>query len=160
MAQGEIPTERKERMPDNFVEITGNLTRDPEMRFTKGGTPVAGFSVAVNKRRQENGEWKTETSFFEVVAWQELGANVCSSLTKGNRVVVQGRIEQRSWETEDGSKRSVVEIVADDVAPSLRWATAVVTKVESRDAPRQAQPQQGYPDSATGAARNPEEDIF
>jgi single-strand DNA-binding protein len=147
-------------MPDNTTTIVGNLTRDPELRFTKAGTAVAHLSVAVNRRRQVDGNWKTETSYFEVRAWQELGSNVCSSLSKGNRVVVTGRLEQRSWDGEDGTKHSVVEITADEVAPSLRWALADITKVESRDAPRQPPQQQGYPDSVTGAARQSEEEIF
>ncbi len=90
------------------------------------------FGVAVNRswRNQQTQEWEEQTSFFNVVAWRQLAENVSASLTKGSRVVVSGRLEQRSWETESGEKRSIVEVVADDVAPSLRFATAEVHKVE------------------------------
>jgi single-strand DNA-binding protein len=77
-------------------------------------------------------EWEEQTSFFNVVCWREMAENVCESIGKGARIVVSGRLEQRSWETENGDKRSVVEIVADDVGPSLRWATAEVRRNERR----------------------------
>lgn len=118
----------------NNVELVGNLTRDPELRFTPNGQQVAQFGLAVNRRwrnRQTN-DWEEQTSFFDVVCWSELAENVCESLTKGARVMVTGRLEQRSWTTESGDKRSKVEVVADEVGPSLRWATAEVTKVERR----------------------------
>ncbi|MDP9333898.1 MAG: single-stranded DNA-binding protein [Actinomycetota bacterium] len=109
----------------NSITISGNITRDPEMRYTPSGISKVTFGVAVNR------SWRKEqTSFFNVVAWRQLAENVGASLTKGSRVVVSGRLEQRSWETEAGEKRSIVEIVADDVAPSLRFATAEVHKVE------------------------------
>jgi single-strand DNA-binding protein len=122
-------------MADNTVTIVGNVTRDPEIRYTPGGQANANFGVAVNRRwmnRQTN-EWEERVSFFNVVAWREMAENVAESIGKGTRVVVTGRLEQRSWETENGEKRSVVEIVADEVAPSLRWATAAVTRNERRD---------------------------
>jgi single-strand DNA-binding protein len=78
-------------------------------------------------------EWQEQVSFFNVVAWREMAENVANSLTKGSRVVVTGRLEQRSWETENGEKRSVIEIAADEIGPSLRWATASVTRNERRD---------------------------
>lgn len=118
-------------MPDSTLTIIGNLTREPELRFTNTGKAVAHLSVAVNRRYQQGGEWKSDASFFEVRAWGELGENICSTLSQGNRVVVTGRLEQRSWEAEDGTKRSTIEIVADDVAPSLRFATAEVTRTEA-----------------------------
>lgn len=119
----------------NVVEIIGNLTRDPELRFTPSGAPVASFGVAVNRRWQnrQTNEWEEQVSFFDVVCWRELAENVAESLTKGTRVMVSGRLDQRSWDTQDGEKRSKVEIVADEVAPSLRWATAQVTRNERRD---------------------------
>jgi single-strand DNA-binding protein len=148
-------------VPDNYISVVGNLTRDPELRFTQSGTPIAHLALAVNRRRQVSGEWKTEVSFFEVRVWDQMGANICSTATKGTRVMVQGRLEQRSWEAEDGTKRSAVEIIADEIGPSMRWATATVVKSESRDAPRSPPAQQqGYPDSVTGAPREREEDIF
>ena len=115
-------------MADNTVTVVGNVTRDPELRYTTGGRGVASFGLAVNRRYQVNGEWQEQTSFFNVVAWGTLGENAAASVTKGTRVVVYGRLEQRSWETQDGDKRSVVEIVADELGPSLRWAQATVER--------------------------------
>lgn len=115
--------------------IIGNATRDPELRFTPNGAAVANFGVAVNRRwrNQQANEWEEQTSFFDVVCWRDLAENVTETVTKGTRVVVTGRLEQRSWETDDGERRSKVEIVADDVAPSLRWATARVTRNERKE---------------------------
>ena len=121
-------------MADSTVTITGTLTRDPELRFTTGGRGIASFGVAVNRRYQQNNEWVEQTSFFNVTAWGTLGENASASLTKGTRVIVTGRLEQRSYETQQGEKRSVVEIVADEIGPSLRWATAQVEKTSRSDA--------------------------
>lgn len=111
--------------------LVGNLTRDIEMRYTAGGQATCRFGLAVNRRWQDKqtGDWKEETSYFDVVCWRELAENCAESLRSGARVVVSGRLEQRSYE-KDGQKRSVVEVVADEVGPSLRWATAAVTKTE------------------------------
>jgi single-strand DNA-binding protein len=117
-------------MSTNSVTLIGNLTRDPELRFTTGGRGVASFGLAVNRRYQQNGEWQEQTSFFNVVCWGDLGENAATSLTKGSRVIVTGRLEQRSWETQENEKRSVVEVVADEVGPSLRWATAQSERTE------------------------------
>ncbi len=116
----------------NNITVTGNVTRDPEMRYTPSGVSKVSFGIAVNRswRNQQTQEWEEQTSFFNVVAWRQLAENAGASLTKGTRVVVTGRLEQRSWETEQGEKRSIVEIVADDIAASLRFATAEVHKVE------------------------------
>jgi single-strand DNA-binding protein len=116
------------------VTLVGNLTREPELRFTPAGAPVTTFGIAVNRRYQVNGEWQEQTSFFNVTCWRDLAQNVADSLDKGSRVIVSGRLEQRSWETQEGDKRSVVEVVADEVGPSLRWATAEVQKAERRGA--------------------------
>jgi single-strand DNA-binding protein len=123
-------------MAGNNITIVGNITRDPELRFTPSGQANARLGVAVNRRWQDrgSGEWQEATSFFDVVCWRELAENVAESLKRGARVVVTGRLEQRTYEREDGEKRSVVEIVADEVAPSLRWATAKVEKTERRGA--------------------------
>ena len=112
--------------------IVGNLTRDPEIRYTREGQATTSLGVAVNRRWQnrETNEWEESTSFFDVVTWRDLAENVALSLTKGMRVVVTGRLEQRSWETEDGDRRFKVEIVADEVGASLRFATVDVHKVE------------------------------
>jgi single-strand DNA-binding protein len=128
-------------MTDNTVTIAGNLTRDPEVRFTPGGQATATFGIAVNRTwtDRQSQERKESTSFFDVVAWGTLAENAATSLAKGTRVVVTGRLEQRSWETAEGEKRSKVEITADDLAPSLRWATVQVTRNERRSAEEPAQ---------------------
>jgi single-strand DNA-binding protein len=122
-------------MPDNSVTVVGNVTRDPELRFTPSGQAVASFGLAVNRRWQNrsNQEWEEQTSFFDVKCWAQMAENVSESLQRGSRVIVSGRLEQRSWETDNGEKRSKIEIVADEVAPSLRWATADVKKNERRE---------------------------
>ena len=119
---------------DNTVTIVGNVTRDPELRYLTSGTALAQFGLAYNRRYTKNGEQVEDTSFFDVVCWSNLADNVSESITKGDRVIVYGRLEQRSWETQEGDKRSKVEIVADEVAPSLKWATARVEKIR-RDGP-------------------------
>jgi single-strand DNA-binding protein len=121
-------------MPDSTVTIVGNVTRDPEMRYTPSGVAKATFGVAVNRRWQnrQTQEWEEQVSFFNVVCWREQAENVCESVGKGVRVIVTGRLEQRSWETDNGDKRSTVEIVADEIGPSMRWATASITRNERR----------------------------
>jgi single-strand DNA-binding protein len=118
---------------ENSVTLVGNLTKDPELRYTPSGAGVASFGLAVNRRYQVNGEWQEQTSFFNVVAWSELGENAAASLNKGNRVIVTGRLEQRSYETKEGEKRSITEVRAEELGPSLRWAQAQVERI-SRDA--------------------------
>lgn len=120
---------------DNNVTLTGNITRDPELRFTPSGQAVATFGLAVNRRWQnrQTNEWEEQVSFFDVKCWAQMAENVSESLGRGTRVLVSGRLEQRSWETDNGEKRSKVEVVADEIAPSLRWATAQVTKNERRE---------------------------
>ena len=121
-------------MADSTVTIVGNVTRDPELRYTPSGQAQCRLGVAVNRvwtDRQSN-EKKEQTSFFNVTAWGSLGENAGESLVKGARVVVTGRLEQRSWETPDGEKKSTVEIIADEIGPSLRWATAQVVRNERR----------------------------
>lgn len=113
---------------DNTITVVGNITRDPELRFTPSGAAVANFGVAWNKKGYDGKE--DEVSFFDVTCWRQLAENVSESLTKGSRVVVYGRLEQRSWQTQDGDKRTKVEIIADDVAPSLKWASAQLTRNE------------------------------
>jgi single-strand DNA-binding protein len=112
--------------------VVGNLTRDPEIRYTRDGQATTTLGVAVNRRWQnrETNEWEEATSFFDVVTWRDLAENIALSLTKGMRVVVSGRLEQRSWETEDGDRRFKVEIVADEVGASLRFATVDVQRIE------------------------------
>jgi single-strand DNA-binding protein len=120
--------------PGNSVTVMGNCTRDPELRFTPSGMAVATFGLAVNRRWQnrQTNEWEEAVSFFDVTAWQQLAENVAETVFKGTRVIVTGRLDQRSWETQDGDKRSKIEIVADEIGPSLRYATAQITKNERR----------------------------
>src|ERR1700761_695625 len=118
----------------NTVVLVGNVTRDPELRFTPSGQATATFGLAVNRRWQnrQSQEWEEATSFFNIVCWREMAENVSESVTKGSRIIVTGRLEQRSWETPDGDKRSQVEVIADELGPSLRWATAQVVRNERR----------------------------
>jgi single-strand DNA-binding protein len=124
--------ESEEHLMANSTTITGNLTREPEIRYTREGQATAQLGVAVNRRWQDRTtqEWQEATSFFDVVCWRDLAENVALSLSKGMRVVVTGRLEQRTWETEEGEHRSKVEITADEIGPSLRFATADVQRVE------------------------------
>jgi len=115
-------------MADNTVTLVGNLTRDPELRYTQGGRATASFGLAVSRRYQVNNEWQEQTSFFNVVAWAQLAENAAASLGKGSRIIVTGRLEQRSYETQQGEKRNVFEVIADELGPSLRWATAQIEK--------------------------------
>ncbi len=116
----------------NSVTVVGNLTRDPELRFTQSGQARANLGIAVNRRWQnrQSGEWEEATSFFNVVCWGDMAENVSESLSRGSRVLVTGRLDQRSWDTPEGDKRSVVEINAEEIGPSLRWATAEVRRTE------------------------------
>ena len=119
-------------MADNTVTLVGNVTRDPELRYTSSGQTVATFGLAVNRRWQnrQTQEWEEQVSFFDIKSWSNLAENVAESIQRGTRVIVTGRLEQRSWENDNGEKRSKVEVVADEIAPSLRWATAQVQKIE------------------------------
>ncbi len=119
---------------NNTTTLAGNLTRDPEIRYTKDGQANASFGLAVTRRFQHgrDPEWEETTSFFDVVAWRDLAENVALSLVKGSRVVVSGRLEQHSWETDAGERRSRVEVVAEDIGASLRFATVEVSRTERR----------------------------
>ena len=112
-------------MPETFVSLVGNLTDDPEVRFTPQGTQVGSFRLAVTPRVKDDQGWKDgDTSFFRVNVWRELATHVTDSLSKGDRALVLGRLKARSWETPEGERRSVVEVEAEEVGPSLKWATA------------------------------------
>ncbi|HEV2919823.1 MAG TPA: single-stranded DNA-binding protein [Actinomycetota bacterium] len=108
-------------MTEASVSFAGNLPDNPELRHTESGIPRAMFRVAVSGRREQ------EASFFTVVVWRDQAEHVAESLSKGSRVVVVGRLQQRTWTAEDGSARSVVEVVAEELGPSLRWATTTTT---------------------------------
>jgi len=114
----------------NNVTLIGNLVDDPELRFTPSGVAMAKIRMAVNRRWQKDGEWQEDTSFFTGTVWREQAESAAESLQKGARVIVTGRLEQRTWETDQGDKRSVVEIQIDEIGPSLRWATASVNKTQ------------------------------
>jgi single-strand DNA-binding protein len=115
---------------ENSVTLVGNLTDDPELRYTPNGAAVCKFRIAVNRRMPDgNGGWKDgEASFFSVNCWRGLAENVAETLTRGTRVVVAGRLQYRAWENQDGDKRSAVEIEADEIGPSLKWATARIER--------------------------------
>jgi single-strand DNA-binding protein len=116
------------------VTIVGNLIREPEIRYTKEGQAQTQLGIAVARRWQDRTtqDWQEATTFYDVVAWRDLAENCALSLSKGMRVVVHGRLDQRTWETEDGEHRSKTEIVADEVGASLRFATADVQRTERR----------------------------
>jgi single-strand DNA-binding protein len=109
-------------MIEAAVSFTGNLTEDPEVRYTESGIARAMFRVGVSGRKER------EASFFTVVVWRDQAEHAAQSLAKGSRVVVVGRLQQRTWTAEDGSARQVVEVVAEELGPSLRWATATTTR--------------------------------
>jgi single-strand DNA-binding protein len=112
-------------MADTHVTLVGNLTDDPEVRFTPAGTQVGSFRLAVTPRIREGDQWKNgDTSYFKVNLWRDLASQTAESLAKGDRAVVIGRLRTRAWETPEGERRSTVEVEADEVAPSLKWATA------------------------------------
>jgi single-strand DNA-binding protein len=116
---------------ETIITIIGNLTADPELRFTPSGAAVASFTVASTPRTfdRQTGEWKDgDTLYLRCSIWREAAENVAESLTKGTRVIVQGRLVQRSFETREGEKRTVVEMQVDEVGPSLRHATAKVVR--------------------------------
>lgn len=118
---------------ETVITIVGNLTNDPELRFTPSGSAVANFTIASTPRtfdRQSN-EWKDgETLFLRTSVWREAAENVAESLTKGTRVIAQGRLKSRTYETKEGEKRTVMEFEADEIGPSLRYASAKVTRTQ------------------------------
>jgi single-strand DNA-binding protein len=124
-------------MPDTHVAITGNLTDDPEVTFTPNGAAVCNFRLAVTPRIREGDQWKDgETSFFRITAWRQLAEHVGDSLSKGDRVMVLGQLRARSWETPEGERRSVVEVTAEEVGPSLKWATAKPERTGKGNGPK------------------------
>jgi single-strand DNA-binding protein len=118
-------------MADSQATIVGNLTRDPELRFTNSGMQVTSFGLAVNYRRQnkQTGEWDEETSFIDVTCFGQMAENVAETLTKGSRALVTGRLQVRTYDRRDGGQGTAVEVIADEIGPSLRWATAQVERV-------------------------------
>jgi single-strand DNA-binding protein len=151
---------------DTTITVVGNLTADPELRFTPSGAAVANFTVASTPRiyDRQSGEWRDgEALFLRCNIWREAAENVAESLTRGARVIVTGRLKQRSFETREGEKRTVMEVEVDEIGPSLRYATAKVNKASrsggggfsgggSRQAPAQAQAGGGAGDDPWGSA--------
>ncbi|WP_040713641.1 MULTISPECIES: single-stranded DNA-binding protein [Nocardia] len=122
---------------DTVITVIGNLTADPELKFTPAGVAVANFTVASTPRYfdRTTNEWKdAEALFLRCNIWREAAENVAESLTRGARVIVSGRLKQRSYQTREGEKRTVVELEVDEVGPSLRYATAKVNKQKSNRA--------------------------
>ena len=119
---------------ETVITVVGNLTADPELRYTQNGLAVANFTIASTPRtfdRQAN-EWKDgEALFLRASVWREFAEHVAGSLTKGSRVIAQGRLKQRSYETKEGEKRTSMELEIDEIGPSLRYATAQVTRAQS-----------------------------
>lgn len=115
------------------VTLIGNLTMDPELRFTPSGIAMARIGLAVNRRYQRDGEWQEQTSFFYGTVWREQAESVAESLQKGARVIVSGQMEQRTWQDKDGQDRESIEVRIDEIGPSLRWATATVNKTQRQD---------------------------
>ncbi len=122
-------------MADANTTIVGNCTRDPELRFTASGMQVTSMGLAVNYRRQnkQSGEWIEETSFVDVTCFGQMAENVAETCTKGSRVLVTGRLSVRTYEKRDGGTGVSVEVIADEIGPSLRWATAQITRNERRE---------------------------
>ena len=135
----------------NFITFIGNLTEDPDLRFTGGGTPVATLRVASNRRfTDRSGQQQEETTFLNVNAWRDLAENAAESLSKGDRVVVIGRVRVRNYENQQGQTVWVTEIEADEIAPSLRWARAEVNRTSGSSA--------GSGDGGSDAAPPPSDD--
>lgn len=139
---------------DTTLTVVGNLTADPELRFTPSGAAVANFTVASTPRQldRQSNEWKDgDTLFMRCSIWREAAENVAESLTKGTRVIVQGRLVQRSYETREGEKRTVVELQVDEIGASLRYATAKVTRSQRTNTPSGP----AYPNPSGSAAEDP-----
>ena len=131
---------------ETTITVVGNLTADPELRFTPSGAAVASFTVASTPRTfdKASGEWRDgEALFLRCNVWRQVAENVAESLTRGSRVLVSGRLRQRSFETKEGEKRTIIELDVDEIGPSLRYATAKVNRV-SREGGQQAQQSQGW----------------
>jgi single-strand DNA-binding protein len=142
---------------ETVITVVGNLTSDPELRYTQNGLAVANFTIASTPRQfdKQTNEWKDqEALFLRASVWREFAEHVASSLTKGARVIVQGRLRQRNYETKEGEKRTAFELDVDEIGPSLRYATAKVTRTQSSGANRAVggEPTYGSPEEAARAA--------
>jgi single-strand DNA-binding protein len=146
---------------DNTITIIGNLTDDPELRYTPAGVPVANCRVAVNRRifNRETNSWDDRLDgYFTVNVWRGYAENAAESLRRGSRVIVMGRLISRSYEDKEGQTRWVTEIEADEICPSLRWATAKITKV-NRDSSGRANGDTGFGAAPPPVAPPDSEDV-
>ena len=142
---------------ETTITVVGNLTADPELRYTQNGVAVANFTIASTPRTydRQSGEWKDgEALFMRASVWREFAEHVANSLTKGARVVATGRLRQRSYETKEGEKRTSIELEVDEIGPSLRYATAAVTKQSSSSRQGGSDDQWSSP-AAGGAVQDP-----
>jgi single-strand DNA-binding protein len=140
---------------ETTLTIIGNLTADPELRFTPSGAAVANFTVASTPRTFRDGKWEDgDALFLRCNAWRQMAENVAESLTRGARVMVTGRLKQRSFETREGEKRTVVELDVDEVGPSLKWATATVNKAQRSG----GESRTGWTDQQGGYGQAPPDD--
>lgn len=141
-----------------FGVLIGNITSDPALRYTPGQHAVVTFGIAVNTRKKDGNNWVDgPTKFYDVVVWRDLAENVVESIPKGTRVVCVGEFDQRSWEADDGTKRSKIEFVAQEVSPSLRWATATVTRAsKGRNGGTDYDPGPAAPEQTRPAQHPPE----
>lgn len=134
----------------NSITVIGNLTRDPELRFTQSGQALCGFAIASNRRKRKQGsetEWEDVTSFFNCTAWGTLGENAAASLSKGDRVIASGYMEQRSFENKAGEKQTVFDFTVNELGAELRYATVEVSRTERRSAEpaQRSEPDQSEP---------------
>lgn len=113
---------------DNTITLIGNLTREPELKYSNNGNAYARAGIAVNRRKKQGDDWVDDVSFFDISILGSLAENAATSLSKGDRVILTGRLEQRTVEQEDGTNRSYVGVVVDEIGPALRWATASIIK--------------------------------
>jgi single-strand DNA-binding protein len=145
---------------ETIITVVGNLTADPELRYTQNGVAVANFTIASTPRMYDraSGEWKDgEALFLRASVWRDFAEHVANSLTKGSRVIASGRLRQRSYETKEGEKRTSIELEVDEIGPSLRYATAAVTRVPggARTAGAVTSDEQWSAPQAGGATQDP-----
>jgi single-strand DNA-binding protein len=151
---------------DSAVTLAGNLTQDPELRYTQSGQAVLTLRLAVNRRRMDKAtsEWVDEVAFVDAVCWGDIAENVADSLDRGHRVLVVGRLQQQEWTDAEGTKRSKLQVVVDEIGPSLRWATAQVTRSVAETVhggpARQAAPRATTPAPAMAATAPEDEEPF
>lgn len=142
----------------NSITISGNLTADPEMQFSPSGVGFARFTIASNRKwKDQNDEWQEDTAFFRGTAWRELAEHMADSLSKGDRVIATGRLDQNEWEDKEGNKRSELQFNVYEIGPSLKYATAVVTRAQRQTT---GQPQTAAPPPAPRDDYGPDEAPF